>query len=168
MTFSEFEGPPRQSTAPIAWWRRVFAAGWELATSGLGRLQRNASDANARDSHRLEPAFVDGIAPHLSHGTSRPPLAKPVECPDFTDDKRARRDTPPTETIRLDAHAEALPASAASMEVVEAYVDIVRRAKGKLTLSEIELDLPDFELHLEDFVRDVFQTMVVDDPRYRP
>ena len=53
------------------------------------------------------------------------------------------------------------------MDVIEAYVDIVRRAKGKLTLSEIELDLPDFELHLEDFVRDVFQTMVVDDERYR-
>ncbi|CAM2154550.1 protein of unknown function [Pararobbsia alpina] len=51
----------------------------------------------------------------------------------------------------------------ASMDIIEAYVDVVRRAKGKLTLSEIDIDLPDFEDHLEDFVRDVFRTMTIDD-----
>ncbi|HTJ93730.1 MAG TPA: hypothetical protein VL424_11570 [Pararobbsia sp.] len=51
------------------------------------------------------------------------------------------------------------------MEIIEAYVDIVRRAQGKLTLSEIEPGLPDFEEHLEDFVRDVFHTMTIDELR---
>jgi hypothetical protein len=53
----------------------------------------------------------------------------------------------------------------ASMDIIEAYVDVVRRAKGKLTLSEIDLDLPDFEDHLEDFVRDVFRSMTMDDQK---
>ncbi|WP_147432409.1 hypothetical protein [Pararobbsia silviterrae] len=57
---------------------------------------------------------------------------------------------------------EPYPASA-SMDVIEAYVDVIRRAQGKPTLAEIDPGMPHYETHLEDFVRDVFRTMTLHD-----
>ena len=50
----------------------------------------------------------------------------------------------------------------APMQVIEAYVDTLRRAQGKPTYDEIRIGAPDFEAQLRDFARDVFRAMGAD------
>lgn len=52
--------------------------------------------------------------------------------------------------------------SYAPMSIIEAYVDAMRRAQGKLTYAEIHLGAPDFEAQLTDFAKDVFKAMGAD------
>lgn len=77
------------------------------------------------------------------------------------------------EIERLDAYANALAHAldaekgfpmhivgpVAAMEIIEAYVDAVRKAQGKRTYSELDPDDRHFEAHLDDFVADIFRAM---------
>lgn len=50
----------------------------------------------------------------------------------------------------------------APMPVIEAYVDVVRRAQGKPTFAEIQPGACDFEAQMQDFADDVFKAMGAD------
>ncbi|HTJ93088.1 MAG TPA: hypothetical protein VL424_08260 [Pararobbsia sp.] len=64
--------------------------------------------------------------------------------------------------ICIEKPVDAADRSYAPMPVIEAYVDTVRRAQGKLTYDEIRLGAPDFEAQLTDFAKDVFKAMGAD------
>ena len=77
------------------------------------------------------------------------------------------------EIERLDAYANALAHAfdsdkgfpmhivgpVAAMDIIEAYVDAVRKAQGKRTYAELDPDDRHFEAHLDDFVADIFRAM---------
>ncbi|WP_147432366.1 hypothetical protein [Pararobbsia silviterrae] len=52
----------------------------------------------------------------------------------------------------------------ASMDVIEAYVDTVRKAQGKPTYADLDPNDADFEAQLDDFVADVFRAMGASPP----
>jgi hypothetical protein len=78
------------------------------------------------------------------------------------------------EIERLDAYVNALSEAAcvsavrpvdaagrpyAPMDMIETYVDVVRKAQGKRTYADLNPDDADFEAQLDDFVADVFRAM---------
>lgn len=78
------------------------------------------------------------------------------------------------EIERLDAYANALahaicneagfPMNASAgpfavMDIIETYVDAVRKAKGKPTYADLNPDDANFEAQLDDFVADIFRAM---------
>lgn len=139
-------------------WRRLLVAGWMLAVSRMNHASRVSV---RREEPRFYPAEADPQAAPESQA-----VATPAVLPNIAEDAQ-RRHAYHARAISLcaDPPSDTVCASTVSMAVIEAYVDVIRRAQGKLTLAEIEPGMPMFEAHLEDFVLDVFRAMGASDAR---
>ncbi|HTJ93069.1 MAG TPA: hypothetical protein VL424_08165 [Pararobbsia sp.] len=151
--------------APSARRRRTHTA---VRTSGL-----------ARHSGLVDRVLVDRLLfDRLGNLTSAPTY--PVTLRSITVHARPAADEPTGEPDRrkdierLDAYAHALAGAIgneaafaaqvstgrfAVMDVIETYVDAIRKAKGKPTYAELDPDHADFDAQLNDFVSDIFRAM---------
>lgn len=133
------KGWPRSGVSPIA--KASQRAAERVPTASPKRLTRRSASEAAGDA----PSAFSVLPDRRRKG--------PAALDDATTGQRAKPQAWPVDSADR---------AYAPMQIIEAYVDTVRRAQGKPTYAEIHLGTPDFEAQLKDFASDVFKAMGAD------